>query len=243
MNALRLIARWIFIVSIPILLLSATLGWAFNSLWIYTNGFNKYDVGQSLGLSPAELRTSASELIAYFNDSHQKYLDINATYDNGETAPLFLDPYGNLDMNDVLHMKDVKGVLWLDYYLFLGSAVYVLGYIAAALILRKSGGRKYLAMGMNRGGGLTVVMLFVLGFFAVTSFDWFFITFHEIFFPQGNWQFPPGDHMITLFPDGFWSDVTLLVGLVTLGLALAVGGLGLFWLRRIKKREHVLSQP
>ena len=88
-----------------------------------------------------------------------------------------------------------------------------------------------------------MALLIFLGVFAVTSFNWFFTTFHEIFFPQGNWQFDEGDHMITLFPYGFWSDVTLLVGLVTLGLALAVGGLGLFWLRRINKREHVPSQP
>jgi hypothetical protein len=44
--------------------------------------------------------------------------------------------------------------------------------------------------------------------------------------------------MITIFPDGFWSDVTLLVGLVALALALIVGGTGLAWLRRINKREH-----
>jgi uncharacterized membrane protein len=79
--------------------------------------------------------------------------------------------------------------------------------------------------------------------FAVTSFNWFFTTFHEIFFPQGNWQFPPGDHMITLFPDGFWSDVTLLVGLVTLGLAVTVWAIGFIWLRVINKRKQVSSQP
>jgi integral membrane protein (TIGR01906 family) len=72
-----------------------------------------------------------------------------------------------------------------------------------------------------------------LGVFAVTSFDWFFTTFHQIFFPQGNWEFPAGDHMITLFPGGFWWDATLLVGLVILGLGLAVGGLGWFALKRI----------
>ena len=243
MNAIRVTARWVFILSIPVLLLSATLGWAFNSLWIYKNGFAKYDVGQSLRLSPAELDRSAQELIAYFNNTHQEFLDINVTYNTGETAPLFIDQNGNPDMNDILHMKDVKGLVWLDYRLFLGSAIYILGYVLVSLIRNRWHGRRDLALGVSWGGGATIALLCFLGVFAVTSFDWFFTTFHEIFFPQGNWQFPSWDHMITLFPDGFWSDVTLLVGLVTLGLALAVGGLGLFWLRRIKKREHVPSQP
>ena len=237
MNAIRIISRWLFIVSIPILLLSATLGWAFNSLWIYKAGFTKYEVGQALGLSPAQLDKSARELIAYFNNPHQEYLDINVTYDTGETASLF-------DQADISHMKDVKGLVWLDYRLCLSAVAYVLAYVViAGFIWSRHYGRRDLALGAEWGGGATVALLCFLGVFAVTSFDWFFTTFHEIFFPQGNWQFPPGDHMITLFPDGFWSDVTLLVGLVTLGLALAVGGLGLFWLRRIKKREHVPSQP
>jgi integral membrane protein (TIGR01906 family) len=236
MNAIRVTARWVFIISIPVLLLSATLGWAFNSLWIYKNGFAKYEVGQALGLSPAQLDKSARELITYFNNTHQEFLDINVTYDIGETAPLF-------DQADILHMKDVKGLVWVDYRLLLAAAIYALVYIAASFVWNRRSGRHDLALGAEWGGGVTVGLLCFMGMFAVTSFNWFFTTFHEIFFPQGNWQFPPGDHMITLFPDGFWSDVTLLVGLVTLGLALAVGGWGLFCLRRINKREHVRSQP
>ncbi|RJO62522.1 MAG: TIGR01906 family membrane protein [Dehalococcoidia bacterium] len=235
MNAVRLISRWIFIVFIPILLLSATLAWAFNSLWIYKAGFAKYEVGQALGLSPAELDKSARELIAYFNNTRQELLDINVTYDTGETAPL-------LNQDDVLHMKDVKKLVWLDYRLFVAAVVYSILYILSSLAWNRRHGRRDLAMGVEWGGGATVALLCFLGVFAVTSFDWFFTTFHEIFFPQGNWQFPPGDHMITLFPDGFWSDVTLLVGLVTLGLALAVGALGLVWLRRIKKMERIPAQ-
>lgn len=233
MNVIRRIARWLFILLIPVLLLSGTLAWAFNSLWIYEAGFAKYDVGQTLALSSSELRNSAAELIDYFNDPGQKYLDINVTYDNGETAPLY-------DQADILHMKDVKGVLWLDYWLLLASALYSLAYILAALLWKKAAGRRELARGAKWGGGAAIGLLVFLGFFAVTSFDWFFTTFHKVFFPGGNWQFPPGDHMITLFPDGFWVDATILVGLVTLVLALIVGGVGIFSLRRMDKRERAL---
>ena len=236
MNAFRVMARWIFILCIPIILLSATLAWAFNSLSIYKAGFAKYEVGQALGLSPIELDKSARDLIAYFNDPRQELLDINVTYDTGETGRLF-------DEADILHMKDVKGLVWLDYRLLLAAAIYSVLYILLSLVWNRRHGRPDLALGAAWGGGATVALLIFLGVFAVTSFDWFFTTFHEIFFPNGNWQFPPGDHMIMLFPDGFWSDVTLLVGLVTLLLALAVWGAGLVCLRRIKKLERVPAEP
>jgi integral membrane protein (TIGR01906 family) len=233
MNVIRSITRWLFIILIPALLLSGTIAWAFNSLWIYKDGFTKYDVSQALGVSLPQLDKSASELIAYFNNPHQEYLDINVTYDNGETAPLY-------DQADISHMKDVKGVLWLDYSLFLTAALYSIVYILASFIWNKRNGRKDLAKGAVWGSGLTVALLVFLGFFAVTSFDWFFTTFHEIFFPQGNWQFPMGDHMITMFPDGFWSDVTLLVGLVALALAVIFWTIGFVSMKRIKKRENTL---
>jgi len=101
MNVLRPLTRWIFIILVPILLLSGTIAWAFNSLWIYENGFVKYDVSQALGVSSAELNISASKLISYFNNPHQEYLDINVKYSNGTLAPLY-------DQADILHMKAVK---------------------------------------------------------------------------------------------------------------------------------------
>ena len=235
MNVIRLFTRWVFIVSIPILLLSVTIAWAFNSLWIYKAGFTKYGVGQTLGLSSLELDRSASELIAYFNNPLQEFLDINVTYNTGVTAPLY-------DQADILHMKDVKGVIWLDYSLLFSTVIYALVYILVSVTLNKRNGHREIALGATWGGGLTVALLCLLGISAITSFDSFFITFHEVFFPQGNWQFPFGDHMITLFPDGFWSNVTTLVGLVALVLAIIVGCVG-FVLLRSSKRGLALIQP
>ena len=52
-------------------------------------------------------------------------------------------------------------------------------------------------LGAAWGGGLTIGVIAFLGIFVVTSFNSFFFTFHEIFFPEGNWQFPPGDHNVS----------------------------------------------
>lgn len=235
MKLFRSIANWVFIVLIPVFLLSGTIAWAFNSLWIYKAGFAKYEVSQDLRVSPAQLDKSAAELIAYFNNPGEKYLDINVTYENDVNAPLY-------DREDVLHMKDVKSVVWLDYWLFIGSSVYSVAYFIVLFIGKASQQRQILASGLKRGGAATIALVCFLGIFALTSFDWFFTTFHEIFFSQGNWQFPPGDHMITLFPDGFWSDVTLLVGLVALALGGIVWVIGFVWLRHINAKNVITEQ-
>ena len=150
--------RWLFIILIPILLLSGTIAWAFNSLWIYENGFMKYDVGQALGISSAQLNISASKLIAYFNDPHQQYLDINITYDNNVTGPLY-------DQADILHMKAVKNLIWVDYGLLLFAAIYSLAYILANAIWNKRNRRRDIGLGAAWGGGLTVAVICFLGIF------------------------------------------------------------------------------
>ena len=53
-------AQWIFIVCLPVLLLSAVIGFLANSLWLYEYGAHKYGVGQSL--ADAGLKLSDSEL-------------------------------------------------------------------------------------------------------------------------------------------------------------------------------------
>ena len=166
MNIQRLLTRWLFIILIPILLLSGTIACAFNSLWIYENGFMKYDVGQALGISSAELDISAVKLFAYFNDPHQQYLDINVTYDNNVTGPLYAQA-------DILHMKAVKDLLWVDYGLLLFAAITSLAYILANAIWNKRNGRRDIGLGATWGGGLTLAVICFLGIFVVTSFNSF----------------------------------------------------------------------
>jgi len=143
------------------------------------------------------------------------------------TGPLY-------DQAEILHMKAVKELIWLDYSLLLFAVIYSAVYSLVNVIWNKRNRRRDLGLGAAWGGGLTVGLLCFFSIFAFTDFNSFFIKFHKIFFPEGNWQFPPGDHMITVFPDGFWSNVTTLVGLVTLVMAIIVLSVGLVLLH-IKK--------
>jgi len=203
---------------------------AFNTLWIYTFGFAKYDVAAELGISEPELKYTARELIAYFNNTHQEYFDISVAYEDGYVGSLY-------SQAEKEHMKDVKGLLWLDYYICLAATAYVILYMVCLWIWSRQGVIAEVALGVWRGGLLALGILSVIGLIAVASFDMFFVKFHEIFFPQGNWSFSHDNHMVMMFPDGFWSDVALLVWLTGMALGALVAGIGWLVLSYTHRRE------
>jgi uncharacterized membrane protein len=60
----------------------------------------------------------------------------------------------------------------------------------------------------------------------VLYFDAAFEAFHEAFFPPGSFLFDPRtDRLVQLFPDQFWSETTVAVGvtIIVLGLLLRIG--------------------
>ena len=76
---MRTAAKWIFIVCMPVLLLTASVTWAVNSPWLYQYGFEKYDVGETTGLAQAELDRAAAGLMDYFNSGDEEISLIRAT--------------------------------------------------------------------------------------------------------------------------------------------------------------------
>lgn len=50
--------------------------------------------------------------------------------------------------------------------------------------------------------GLFIVMFG--GVLLLNSWNWLFVTFHEVLFPAGNWSFSETSGLIQLFPEIFW---------------------------------------
>ena len=67
----------------------------------------------------------------------------------------------------------------------------------------------------------------VLGVVSLVAFDALFEVFHRIFFAGGTYLFDPRtERLVQLFPDQFWSETSIVLGIVLLGLAAIVGVLG-----------------
>ncbi len=217
MRALVNLAKWAFILCLPILLVSASIGWVVNSRWLYKGGFENYDVSRATGLSEAELGKIASGLISYFN-SRSESIDLTVVK-QGKPQALF-------NAKEIAHLKDVKGLIRLDYWLLAGALIYTLGYILGNFLWGSHERWRRLAWGVAGGSGLTLILMLVLGLGMWLNFAQFFYRFHLLAFTNQLWQLDPAsDYLIMLFPQAFFYRVGLYCVLATAVGAVTLGGL------------------
>jgi len=218
LKILGIAAKWLFMLCLPILLLSASFSWAVNSLWLYKYGYEKYDVSQTTGLAQSELDRAATGLISYFN-SDEEFITLTVMKDD---KPLVL-----FNQREVAHLKDVRGLIWLDYPPLLATRGCSLGDAGVSLFWRKGRNWRRLAWGVVGGSGITLALMLALGLGILLNFDQLFWQFHVISFANELWQLDPTkDYLIMLFPQGFWYDAAIFCTLATVGLAVVLGGAG-----------------
>jgi len=202
----------LFIVCLPLLYISASLAWAFNSSWLFNYGFEKYDIQSATGLSQTSLENIPASWIHYINSSDE-YWKITVK-ENGTSFELFT-------REEQIHFRDVKQLVWLDYKVLLGSLIVVLLYSLFVTFKIFDTGSKRLATHLILGSILTFVILLVLGMASYFSFDSLFLNFHKLIFTNPYWS--AQGYMLLLFPGGFWFDAAIFCIAFTAGLALVAG--------------------
>jgi len=214
LRTLAIAAKWLFILCLPVLLLTASLGWAVNSHWLYNYGFYKYSVNQTPQLAEFDLKEIASELISYFN-SDEEYITLTAVKDG--------KPFELFTAEEVIHFRDVKGLIWLDYWLLLGALIYALAYAGVSLFWQR---RRYwhrLAWGVVGGSSITLILMLALGSGILLGFDQLFYDFHLVFFSNEYWS--AEGYMLLLFTPDFFYDAAKFCAGITAGLAIILGGI------------------
>ena len=213
MRILGITAKWLFILCLPVLLLTASIGWGVNSHWLYSYGFYKYSVNQTPELAEFDLEEVATGLISYFN-SGEEYVSLTVMKD-GKPFELFTP-------EEVIHFRDVKGLIWLDYRVLLGTLIYALAYAGVSLFWRKRRYWRQLTWGVVGGSGITLALMLALGLGIMLGFDQLFLQFHLISFTNEFWS--AEGYMLLLFPRDFWYDAARLCALIIAGLAIILGG-------------------
>lgn len=123
--------------------------------------------------------------------------------------------------SELQHMEDVQVVTRSAMQVLLLAGA-LLGF-AAVLLLRKSDTRPKFFKGLQRGAVLTLGMIVLVVAVIFLNWDLFFTNFHNAFFEEGTWQFFRSDTLIRLYPEQFWFDVSLFIGVLTmLGAALCL---------------------
>lgn len=217
MKHLPAAAKWLFVLCLPLLLISAGLAGAFNSLWLYKFGFDKYDISQKTGIAEVELEKAARGLISYFN-SGEEDISVSVIKDGR--------PFTLFNEREVAHLRDVKELVRLDYRVLLASLLYALVFTGLSLFRWRNW--RQLARGAMWGGALTLALMAVLRVVTLFNFDQFFRQFHLLSFTNDLWLLDPSkDYLLMLFPGGFWYDATQFIAL-GVGMA-AVLVTGLAW--------------
>jgi integral membrane protein (TIGR01906 family) len=230
LRVLGITAKWVFILCIPLLLLSASIASTLNGAWLYRYGFDKYNVSATTGLADSELKKVATGLISYFNSS-EEYIDLTVIKDG--------KPFVLFNQREISHLKDVKGLIWLDYWILLGTLIYTLGYAGISLFWHKRRYWRHLAWGVVGGSSLTLVLMLALGLGMLFDFDQLFLRFHLLSFANDLWQLnPASDYLMMLIPQGFQYDVALLWVLGTVGAAVVIGGVTGGYLLITRKNLH-----
>ncbi len=134
------------------------------------------------------------------------------------------------DAAEASHLRDASNLL----HAFL--ALVVLGAIALIVTLmprRRDPG----AWRAVRDGAVALAAAFcAIGLFFAVAFDTAFTLFHEIFFPQGNWEFNVAtERMVQLYPTPFWELITMTLAAVTLLLCAAAWFLATARLRVLER--------
>lgn len=227
MKAVRIVAQWLLVLCLPLLLLTASISGLANSPWLYHYGFEKYEVAETTGLDEPELDKVVTGLTGYFNSGDES-ISLTVTKDG--------EPFEVFNEGEIAHLRDVKGLFRLSYYILLGTVVYAAAYVGASLFWWRD---RRLYRGLVFGGGLTLALMAVIGIGAAINFDWLFRQFHLISFANDLWMLDPAtDYLIMLFPRGFWFDAAIISAAATAFGALVLGGVG-WW--RLKKNPTQIA--
>lgn len=223
MKALSSAATALFVLCLPLALLSGGIWWGATSPWLYASGFERHGVAARTGFSEVELERIAAGLIEYFSSAEDDPLNI-AISRNGQVTRVFT-------REEALHFRDVRGLLQLDVRVLLGAGSYLA--LFAAVAARRRAWRR-LARGAFLGGALTLALLLILVIGSLADFNALFLQFHFLVFSNDYWSAP--GNMLLLFPGGFWYDAVVGLGLGVAGVGLALGTAGGLYLRRARHR-------
>jgi len=235
MKIVMSVARILFIICLPCLLLTAAIAGAVNSSGLYTHGFEKFNVRQSLAdngyyLTQADMSNIARGFIHYW-DSNEQYISLTVQQ-QGVSVALF-------NQDEILHFRDVKNLFRFDYSVLLGTFLYCLIFSLVSIFWDKVKNRKKLAVATIWSGAITLTIMFAAGIGALINFDQLFYDLHLLIFTNNFWSVQ--GNMLLLFPDGFWYDTVTCLLIVIAIMTIILGGLSWVYLARHKEINHLLK--
>jgi integral membrane protein (TIGR01906 family) len=140
-----------------------------------------------------------------------------------------------LEERERSHMRDVRGVFGGFYLL---AAIAAVGLVVLVAGARRMGHPERAWSAISTGMRGLIVGIVVAGVVAAVAFDQLFSIFHQLFFPAGSFTFDPRtDRLVQLFPFEFWSETTIVLGVVIVVAAAILSVAARRLARRAERRQ------
>lgn len=215
---------WILVTVLPIVWVTISLRIMLLPAWLSFEYQRSSFPSDSYGLTTQDRLNYAPIVIEYllqdvspsfFDD---KTLPANKCFPPSKTlCPLF-------NSNEIKHLVDVKMVI---YGVFIAGILSFLVGLSISAHFIKQGERQLLLASVWQSTLILFAIFIAVIFSAVVAWDSFFEQFHSLFFEDGTWQFYYSDTLIRLFPEQFWFDSAITLGILT--LSFAVLSVGITW--------------
>jgi integral membrane protein (TIGR01906 family) len=224
----------LFVVVVPVFLVTTNVRWLINSPLVYEIGFARHDISFNTGIQPNELISAGQQIRDYFNND-EELIQVQIEIRGIKVENLFNE-------REILHMRDVKNLIKGVYRLQEILGMYLIFSVALCILLNSSTTASVVSRHLGLGGWFTLFLIGVSATALVVGFDRLFIIFHLISFDNDLWILDPQkDYLIAMFPQGFFYEITMsIAGLTVIEALLLVllHVLTMSWarLRRISKK-------
>jgi integral membrane protein (TIGR01906 family) len=234
MGFARTLASVLFVIALPVALLTTNIRLLANAPLVYDYAFDRYDAAESTGLSRTDLDAAGSALRDYFNNDEKTfYFEVTQ---NGLPTSIF-------NARETSHMEDVKSLFVLVNRAQEASVVYVLLYTVAFFIWAREGFVRQLAAQALMGLALGLLVVGGIGVVAAFGFEAAFERFHTLAFSNDLWKLNPAtDHLIQMFPEPFWRDMTILLGAMCAAEALVIAVVSSVYLVSTRSERSRLAE-
>ncbi len=209
LKPLRPVAIALFIVLVPVFLITANVRLVINLPALYSYGYDRYEdeITRYMNIEREDYIDGGRQIRDYFNNDADE-LDVRVVV-GGILRSIYSE-------REVLHMSDVKDLVRGVYRLGELSALYLFAFAVAGMFFepwRRSLRRT--AWHMAMGGAVTLGLVVLVGLGALAGFERLFLAFHEVSFSNDLWQLNPRtDYLIAMFPEGFFFDATILIAML-----------------------------
>jgi integral membrane protein (TIGR01906 family) len=199
---------WVAAVALVLLLVTTNVRITANSLWLYEQLFEHNHVPARTGITMVELRQVGATILDYFSSDTEPLVVVAKI--NGAQVSLF-------GADEASHMAEVKQLFVKTYRVQALSALVLAVAIAATIYVHKRRATGLVGSWLSRGSIIAAGAIAIIAVASLVAFQQVFLLFHYIGFPEGNFTFSTQtDYLVRVFPNGFWSDITFVIGAMTL---------------------------